>query len=272
MKLTKGKLSKLFHKKKQTMRRYKNQRKYRRASKTFRQRKPLNLHRSSMKKLVVPRKIEWIGGTEPDEKVPLVVKPASDEPASGSLAEPVAQLASEPVHEPVAKEPVPEQVPQQVAEPATEVAPESVPQPVAEEQVPEPVAQQIPEQVSEPVAQQIPEQVSEPVAQQVSQPVPEPVPVAEESIPESDSKPIVEEPTPEPVAKSVEEPIVAKNVKQETSPVADALNLIADKIATAVVNKMRENPASSSSPNQDADIAVPLAVNAVVKQTQLAPE
>ncbi len=243
------------------MRRYKNQRKYRRASKTFRQRKPLNLHRSTMKNMVVPRKIEWIGGTEPDEKVPLVVKPASDEPAAEPLAEPVAQLASEPVPQPVAEEPVPEPVPEPVAEPANEPAPEQAPQSVAEEPA------------------------SEPVAEQVSQPDPEPVPVAEESIPESDSKPVVEEPvpepdskpvveepTPEPVAKSVEEPIVAENVKQESSPVADALNLIADKIATAVVNKMRENPATSSSPNQDADIAVPLAVNAVVKQTQLAPE
>ena len=61
-------------------------------------------------------------------------------------------------------------------------------------------------------------------------------------------------------------------MKQEPSSVADALNLIADKIATAVVNKMRENPATSLSPNQDAAIAVPLAVNAVVKQVQLAPE
>ena len=245
MKLTKGKLSKLFHKKKQTMRRYKNQRKYRRASKTFRQRKPLNLHRSSMKKLVVPRKIEWIGGTEPDEKVPLVVKPASDEPtisaepSSEPLAEPVAQLASEPVPQPVA-EPATEQASQPVPEPATEQASQPVPEPVpvAEESVPEPDSK----------------------------------PIVEEPTPEPDSKPVVEEPTPEPVAKSVEEPIVAKNVKQESSPVADALNLIADKIATAVVNKMRENPATSSSPNQDADIAVPLAVNAVVKQTQLAPE
>ena len=53
-------------------------------------------------------------------------------------------------------------------------------------------------------------------------------------------EPVVEEPVPESVVKSVEEPIVAENVKQEPSSVADALNLIADKIATAVVNKMRE--------------------------------
>ena len=197
MKLTKGKLSKLFHKKKQTMRRYKNQRKYRRASKTFRQRKPLNLHRSSMKNMVVPRKLEWIGGTEPDEKVPLVVKPASDEETITTT-----ESITEPVSEPVAEEPVPE--------------------PVVEEPVSDPV--------------------------------------------------VVEEP----VAKSVEEPIVAENVNPEpastTPSVADALNIIADKIATAVVMKMRENPATGSTSNQDADIAVPLAVSAVVRQTQLAPE
>jgi hypothetical protein len=230
MKLTKGKLSKLFHKKKQTMRRYKNQRKYRRASKTFRQRKPLNLHRSSMKNMVVPRKLEWIGGTEPDEKVPLVVKPASDEATSESIMEPVP--------EPVAEEPVSEPAVEPVSEPVTEQAVEPV---VVEEPVPEHVAE-------------------EPVV--VEEPVPEPIP-----------EPIVVE---EPVAKSVEEPIVAENVNPEpastTPSVADALNLIADKIATAVVMKMRENPATGSTSNQDADIAVPLAVSAVVRQTQLAPE
>ena len=224
MKLTKGKLSKLFHKKKQTMRRYKNQRKYRRASKTFRQRKPLNLHRSSMKNMVVPRKLEWIGGTEPDEKVPLVVKPASDEATitttTESITEPVAEQAVEPISEPI-PEPVPEPIPEPMSEP-----------------VPEPIV------VEEPLTEPVPEPIPEPVA----------------------------EPIPEPV----EEPVVAENVNPEpastTPSVADALNIIADKIATAVVNKMRENPAMGSSPNQDADIAVPLAVSAVVQQTQLAPE
>ena len=224
MKLTKGKLSKLFHKKKQTMRRYKNQRKYRRASKTFRQRKPLNLHRSSMKNMVVPRKLEWIGGTEPDEKVPTNVKPASDEATitttTESITEPVAEQAVEPISEPI-PEPVPEPIPEPMSEP-----------------VPEPIV------VEEPLTEPVPEPIPEPVA----------------------------EPVPEPV----EEPIVAENVNPEpastTPSVADALNIIADKIATAVVNKMRENPAMGSSPNQDADIAVPLAVSAVVQQTQLAPE
>jgi outer membrane biosynthesis protein TonB len=233
MKLTKGKLSKLFHKKKQTMRRYKNQRKYRRASKTFRQRKPLNLHRSSMKK------IGRVGGADPDEKVPLVVKPASDEETI-TTTEPVAEQAVEPV----AEEPIPEQ--------AVE--------PVAEEPVSEPAVEPIPEPVTEQAVEPVPEPVAE---EPVSEPAVEPV--------------VVEEPVPEePLAKPVEEPIVAENVNPEpastTPSVADALNIIADKIATAVVMKMRENPATGSSSNQDADIAVPLAVSAVVRQTQLAPE
>ena len=235
MKLTKGKLSKLFHKKKQTMRRYKNQRKYRRASKTFRQRKPLNLHRSSMKK------IGRVGGADPDEKVPLVVKPASDEATATTtttepITEPVPEAATEPT---AAEEPVSEPAVEPVSEPTTE--------PVAQEQVAE--------QAVEPVAQE-PAATLEPV----SEPVPEPV---------------VEPAAEEPLAKSVEEPAVAENVKPESSAppsVVDALDIIANKIAKAVVKEMRENPTSDSSPNQDAEVAVPLAVSAVVKQTQLAPE
>jgi len=236
MKLTKGKLSKLFHKKKQTMRRYKNQRKYRRASKTFRQRKPLNLHRSSMKK------IGRVGGADPDEKVPLVVKPASDEETI-NITEPVSEPTTEPLPEPVAEEPISEPAMEPISEPVSEPAVEPISEP-AVEPIPEPVAE---------------EPVSEPAMEPVSEPV------------------VVEEPVPEePIAKPVEEPIVAENVNPEpasTQPsVADALNLIADKIATAVVNKMREGSAMGSSSNQDADIAVPLAVSAVVRQTQLAPE
>jgi len=241
MKLTKGKLSKLFHKKKQTMRRYKNQRKYRRASKTFRQRKPLNLHRSSMKK------IERVGGADTDEKVPLVVKPASDE-ASITTTESIT-------------EPLPQPVPEQMSEP-----------------VPEQMSNPVPEQMSEPVPEQMSEPVSEPVVveEPMSEPVSEPV-VVEEPIPDPVPEPIPDPVAEEPLAKPVEEPIVAENVNPEpasTPPpsVADALNIIADKIATAVVTKMRENPTMGSYPNQDADIAVPLAVSAVVRQTQLAPE
>jgi hypothetical protein len=192
------------------------------------------------------KKIGRVGGADPDEKVPLLVKPASDEATittSESITEPVPESV-------VVEEPTSEPVPEPVAqEPVSEPAVEPVSEPVAQEPVPEPV--------SEPVAQ---EPVSEPAVEPVAQ-----EPVAEE--------PVAEQAVEEPVAKSVEESVVAENINPEVSPappsVADALNIIADKIATAVVNKMRE---TGSSPNQDAEVAVPLAVSAVVKQTQLAPE
>jgi len=251
MKLTKGKLSKLFHKKKQTMRRYKNQRKYRRASKTFRQRKPLNLHRSSMKKMVDPKKIEWIGGTDPEEKVPLVVKPASDETPSQEKITTFTLGSDEP---PQVDTPGPA--------PTTESEQVSAPAPTTEsEQVSAPAPTTESEQVSAPA----PESTTE--SEQVPAPAPAPAP-AEVPVDTTESTQADTISAAEDVPKQMD----AENPKSDSSSVADALNLIADKIATAVVNKMRENPTSGSSPNQDADIAVPLAVNAVVQQTQLAPE
>ena len=210
MKLTKGKLSKLFHKKKQTMRRYKNQRKYRRASKTFRQRKPLNLHRSSMKK------IERMGGAEPDEMVPLVVKPASDEATTDPIMEPVS-------------EPVPDPIPVSKPDPVdTTTQAVTIPTADAENVSPELVA-----------------------------------------MPESEPKQETAQDETIPTADAVPKQMDAENVNPEpastTPSVADALNIIADKNATAVVNKMRE---TGSSQNQDADLAVPLAVGALVEQTQ----
>jgi len=259
MKLTKGKLSKLFHKKKQTMRRYKNQRKYRRASKTFRQRKPLNLHRSSMKK------IERMGGADPDEKVPLVVKPASDE-ATITTTESITEPVTEPAVEPAT---APESAP--VSEPTPTTEPEPEPAPIPEpEPAPTPTAE--PEPEPEPVTE------SEPMPESAPATEPEQTPASEE-VPETKMEP---EPQPEttqadtiPSADAVSKQIDAENVKPESSAppsVADALDIIADKIATAVVTKMRENPVMGSSPNQDANVAMPLAVNALVKQTQLAPE
>jgi hypothetical protein len=251
MKLTKGKLSKLFHKKKQTMRRYKNERKYRRASKTFRQRKPLNLHRSSMKKIVDPRKIEWIGGTDPEEKVPLVVKPASEEITTFTLGSDESP---------------------QVNTPESVSAPESTPTPATtSESTTESVPAPEPVDMTEPEPKMEPEPAPEPAPEPESVPAPEPETKME---PEPETK---MEPAPYTAPETIIEPEPKyENMNTDNSSsqpsVADALNIIADKIATAVVMKMREKPATGSSSNQDADIAVPLAINAVIKQTQLAPE
>jgi hypothetical protein len=268
------------------MRRYKNQRKYRRASKTFRQRKPLNLHRSSMKKLIDPRKVEWIGGTDPEEKVPLVVKPASDETTEVPTQEKITTFTLGSDEVPVsAPAPVPESAPatEQAPAPATEQAPAP-----ESEQAPAPESEQAPAPATTTETTSITESTTESEQAPAPAPLPESAPMPE-SGPEQAPVNAVEsasapepEPEPEPTkvdtiptADAVPKQMDAENVKPESSAppsVADALNLIADKIATAVVNKMREGSASGSSSNQDADIAVPLAVSAVVKQTQLAPE
>ena len=60
MKLTKGKLSKLMNKKKQTMKKYKKGKRSHRG-KTFRKRKHLNLMKKTLKK--------WVGGQEVENKV-----------------------------------------------------------------------------------------------------------------------------------------------------------------------------------------------------------
>lgn len=52
MKLTKGKLSKIYNKKKQTMRKLKKKAKRSRRGKTFRKRRPLNLHSKTLKNVL----------------------------------------------------------------------------------------------------------------------------------------------------------------------------------------------------------------------------
>jgi len=52
MKLTKGKLMKIYNKKRQTMRKLKKKGKKNRRGKTFRKRRPLNLHSKTLKKIL----------------------------------------------------------------------------------------------------------------------------------------------------------------------------------------------------------------------------
>ena len=254
MKLTKGKLSKLFHKKKQTMRRYKNQRKYRRASKTFRQRKPLNLHRSSMKKFVDPRKIEWIGGTDPDpetgvvesEKVPInvidattpqyntdtsIIPLGSDDDAN-KIDTPVSTSAVAPMMSPVSDSTTINQGADVEADADADAGSESTNVTGSEQQ-------------------------------------------ALKTGDDVESRPITIQSEPEPkqettlTADAIPKQIDAENVQPESSSVEGALDIIANKIAKAVVKEMRETGSTS---NQDAAKAVPFAVDALVKQSQLASE
>jgi outer membrane biosynthesis protein TonB len=149
MKLTKGKLSKIMNKRKQSMKRYKNQRKYRPVSKTFRKKKPLNLHYSTIKNYTLPKKIEWIGGEEDaEQKVPSVVveegsSAVAPEPAPEPEPEPEPAPEPEPVPEPEPKpEPEPEPAPAPEPEPEQSSVPEPEPAPAP---APAPVSTQEPE-------------------------------------------------------------------------------------------------------------------------------
>jgi uncharacterized phage infection (PIP) family protein YhgE len=199
------------------------------------------------------KKIGRVGGADPDEKVPLVVKPASDEATTATpIMEPVSDEAIA-----TTTEPITEPVSEPVAEPATapDFEPESAPTPTTD---PEPA------QMPEPEPAQMPE--PEPAPEPEQAPAPTTAPTTEPETTQVDTIP---------TADAVPKQIDAENVKPESSAppsVADALDIIANKIAKAVVKEMRENPTSDSYPNQDANVAVPLAVNAIVKQTQLAPE
>ena len=88
MKLTKGKLSKLYNKKKQSCKKKINKRKSSNRSKTFRKNKKTNLARKSLKR------INYIGGEDP---------PKSDTPEQnlGVPAEPIASETTTTVDEPV---------------------------------------------------------------------------------------------------------------------------------------------------------------------------
>jgi hypothetical protein len=89
MKLTRGKIRKLYHKKKQSMRRFKNKNGGGRIkrNRTFRQKRALNLHKSTLKKL--------FGGVGPSDVSSLSQLPL-DTPVSQLSTEQLSEAQSEP--------------------------------------------------------------------------------------------------------------------------------------------------------------------------------
>ena len=242
MKLTKGKLSKIRNKKHQTVKRFKKSSKGNK-TKTFRKRKGLNLHNTSLKK--------YNGGkidddVKEEEETPKTVVAKQEEPAEeipAPTSDVVAPISEEPVseeQEPVSEEPVAEE-----QEPVSE-------EPVAEEQ--EPV------QVEEPVAEeQEPVQAKEPIAE--DEPTPDVItekPIENEeaseveSIAESDAdqEPIVE-------------PLVEEVVKNDLSIVAESLDKLAEYISDKIAQKLKYG--SSSELNRDSFDAVATANNTMAE-------
>lgn len=277
MKLTKGKLSKIMNKRKQSMKRYKKQRKYRHAGKTFRKRKPLNLHYSSIKKLVTPKKIEWIGGQEeePSGKVPsIVVEEGHSASTSAPVAEPTivkTELKPEPASESTSVPTIvrPEEsmasVPT-IVKPETKLAPEPATEPTIvkteteQSMTTEPtIVKTETELATEPATEPTivrPEEsmATEPTIEPESEPTSVPTIVRPEET-ETASVPTI--------VKTETEQAVTPQPVQPNTPLEDAINYISNKIADAVVKKM----GTSTSDNQDAEQSIPTMAYAMQQTT-----
>ena len=202
MKLTKGKISKLYNKNKQTLKKKANKRKTSNKSKTFRRKQKINLARKTLKRfhykkqkggeIIPPKEVT----TKDDADVDIV--------SSENVATPIEKSVVQPVEESVVSE----------AEPVESEA-EPVVQPVVSEA--EPVVQPV---VSE----------AEPVVQPV---VSEAEPVVSEAEPVvSEAEHLVDE----------EPPIVEKPLVSEAEPVVEPMEEHLVSEAEPVVEKPMEEP------------------------------
>jgi len=265
MKLTKGKLSKIRNKKHQTAKRFKKSSKGHK-TKTFRKRKGLNLHNTSLKK--------YNGGKLEDdvkeEETPKTVVSKQEEPAEEQqvpTSDVVAPISEE--QEPVSEEQEP------VSEEQEPVSEEQ--EPVSEEQV----------QVEEPVSEEKePAQVEEPASiseSEEQEPVSEePASISEEREPIAEDEPtpdvITEKPIENEEASEVEsiaesdadqvpvvdqEPVVEQVVKNDLSIVAESLDKLAEYISDKIAQKLKYS--SSNELNRDSFNAVATANNTMAE-------
>jgi hypothetical protein len=289
MKLTKGKLSKIMNKRKQSMKRYKKQRKYRPAGKTFRKRKPLNLHYSSIKKLMTPKKIEWIGGQEeePNGKVPSVVVEEGHSAVESTTSEPITtkQVPESATIEPATTETAttePATTETATTEPATTETATTEPattEPATTEPATGPTQDETssvsslesqPDLEPQPVPNTNVEQSV--VTDQSVSPQPEPVASTESNAndpttietPTNSTPPAESETASVPtIVKTETEQAVTPQPVQPNTPLEDAINYISNKIADAVVKKM----GTSTSDNQDAEQSIPTMAYAMQQTT-----
>ena len=262
MKLTKGKLSKIQNKKKQSLKRYKKGGKTYK-SKTFRKRKHLNLHNTSLKK--------YKGGDGETSEA----KPATDE-LEAIQTVPLTQETVQPLQEETVQ-PLQEEV-----KPAEEVKPlqEETLQPSAEEEV-KPLQEEVKpaaetEQSSVEEQQQMAplkdaateEPMSSDPGEGPGSHQPLPPPVSEEgsteseiatnnsddaasgSVTESEFSSTVEPP------KFDSEPVASSSAAQESSPsiAAESLDNLLDYISTKIAQKLKQSSfgsASNSELNKD---------------------
>jgi hypothetical protein len=204
MKLTKGKISKLYNKNKQTLKKKANKRKTSNKSKTFRRKQKINLARKTLKRfhykkqkggeIIPPKEVT----TKDDADVDIVSSENVATPIEKSVVQPVEQPLENPVvseTEPVEKPVVSEAKP---VEKPVESEAEPVVQPVVSEA--EPVVQPVVSE-AEPVVSEAEHLVDEepPIVEKplVSEAEPVVEPMEEHLV--SEAEPVVEKPMEEPV-------------------------------------------------------------------------
>ena len=233
MKLTKGKISKLYNKQKQSVKRRKNKRSHSNKKNTFRKRRRYNLARKSLKRLHYKT-----GGAVYDNNAALnnqneqLVDQSSVEPpvieATPYVEPPIMEAASyiEPpvtIEEPVMEPPLTMEEPVKVEEPVTMEDPVMEPPLTMEDPV---TVEEMPVKVEEPV-------IEEPVIEEppiiVEEPVIEKPPIIVEEPPKK-----IEEPIP------VEEIPVAEEVATEDDKLKDALDGVSKIIADEINNRVEK--------------------------------
>ena len=280
MKLTKGKISKLYNKNKQTLKKKANKRKTSNKSKTFRRKQKVNLARKSLKRFhykkqkggddIPPKEITPNADTVSNENIETPVKadmntnnePIIDSsPLAGTAVLNVEDIKktsvdgmAAPVAEEVMKAPATEEV-EVVESPATEEV-DVVQAPATEEVVETPATEEVVETPAEEVVQAPAEEVVEtPVTEEVE--VVE-APVAEEVVEAPVAEEVVETPATEEVVEAVE-PLVSQTntekkadvpMKQEKNEeLKAAINTVVDYISEKISENVSKNIASPSGEN-----------------------
>lgn len=276
MNLTKGKISKLYSKKKQSLKRNKNKRGHSGKSKTFRKNKRVNLARKSLKRLhfkenkgggvndnELPK--ETTDNKQVDDYVANSASKAEPSPVIGSPFKSPPETSTEPSFESpefsdtppsesssAADEtsPVVDETPPTVEEtpPTVEETPPTVEEtPSAVEETP-PTAEETPPAVEETtpaVEETTPAPSVDPTVEETTPTVEETTPAAEETPPASDVTP----PSPS-VDPTVDEPTASPTVVESTNnddpELASAINNVVSLITEKVTKKVSEEVNANS--------------------------
>jgi hypothetical protein len=276
MNLTKGKISKLYSKKKQSLKRNKNKRGHSGKSKTFRKNKRVNLARKSLKRLhfkenkgggvndnELPK--ETTDNKQVDDYVANSASKAEPSPVIGSPFKSPPETSTEPSFESPEFSDAPPSESSSAAdetsptvEETTPTAEETPPSPSVDPTVEEtlPTVEETPPIVEEtpPAVEETPPTVEEttPAPEETTPTVEETTPIVEETPPAAEETPLAPDVTPPSpsVDPTVDEPTASPTVVESTNnddpELASAINNVVSLITEKVTKKVSEEVNANS--------------------------